>query len=217
VHVYRVLPDAASVTGNGEVPGDGSLMVAVRPGDLASPLRGRIPGGGDRSALVIGGTAQVRTGEPLVFCKVVVVAPAQVRRDGQVQAQGSPLDHATLGPLEEWLEEKAGPEVIGGIAEKAVLRKEFVKGERERLLAAAFMIRVIVLMTLMPGADIREAATVLAGDLAGVPWSRRWVPASPRACSGTGGTRSARGRWRNCRPWCCAPRTASTRSGAGGR
>jgi hypothetical protein len=183
VHVYPVLPDAASVTGNGEVPGDGSLMVAVRPGDLASPLRsGRIPGGGDRSALVIGGTAQVRTGEPLVFCKVVVVAPAQVRRDGQVQAQGSPLDHATLGPLEEWLEEKAGPGVIGGIAEKAVLRKEFVKGERERLLAAAFMIRVIVLMTLMPGADIREAATVLAGDLAGVPWSRRWVPASPRAC-----------------------------------
>ena len=73
MHVYPVLPDAASVTGNGEVPGDGSLMVAVRPGDLASPLRGgRIPGGGDRSALVIGGTAQVRTGEPLVFCKVVV-------------------------------------------------------------------------------------------------------------------------------------------------
>ncbi len=182
MHVYPVLPDAASIALDGEVP-DGGLMVAVRPGDLVSPLPdGRLPGEGARSALVIGGTRRIRTGEPLVFCKVVVVAPAQLRRDGQVQAQGSPLDHATLGPLEDWLESQAGPGVIDGIAEKAVLRKEHVKGERERLLAAAFMIRVIVLMTLLPGAGIREAVTVLAGDLAGVPWSKRWVPASPRAC-----------------------------------
>jgi hypothetical protein len=182
VHVYPVLPDAAIIALDGEVR-DGGLMVAVRPGDLVTPARnGRAPGGECRSALVIGGAPRIRTGEPLVFCKVVVVAPAQVRRDGQVQAQGSPLDHATLGPLEEWLEEKAGPGVIGGIAGKAVLREEFVKGERERLLAAAFMIRVIVLMTLLPGAGIRDAVTALAGDLAGVPWSKRWVPASPRAC-----------------------------------
>lgn len=38
-----------------------------------------------------------------VFCKVVAVASAQVRRNGRVQAQGSPAAHATLGPLEEWL------------------------------------------------------------------------------------------------------------------
>ncbi len=37
--------------------------------------------------------------------------------------------------------------MIGGIAERAVLRPGFVKGKRERLLAAAFMIRVLVLMT----------------------------------------------------------------------
>ena len=49
-----------------------------------------------------------------MFCKVVAVAPAQVRRDGRVQAQGSPVHHATLGPLEDWLEEKAGPGVIDG-------------------------------------------------------------------------------------------------------
>jgi hypothetical protein len=62
-----------------------------------------------------------------------------------------------------------------------------VKGERESLLTRAFMLRVIVLMTLVPDADIREAVIALAGDLALVPWARSWVPASARAC----------GDWRN--------------------
>jgi hypothetical protein len=189
VNVYPVPPRAASsLTGEGEVPGGGSLMVAVRPGDLVSPLRnGRPVAEGDRSALVIGGTGRIRSGGLVVFCKVVAVAPAQVRSDGRVQAQGSPCGHATLGPLEEWLEGKAGPGVIDGIAGRAVLREQFVKGERERLLARAFMIRVIVLLTLMPEACIRDVITALAGDLALVPWSRNWVPASERAC----------GDWRN--------------------
>ena len=158
-------------------------MVAVRLADLVTPVRnGRLPGGDCRSALAIGGTERIRSGDQVVFLKVVAVAAARVRRDGRVQAQGSPLDHATLGPLEERLEERAGqPGVIDQIAERAVLRKEFVKGERERLLARAFMIRVIVLMTLLPGADAREAVIALAGDLGMVPWARAWVPASPRA------------------------------------
>ena len=104
-----------------------------------------------------------------------------------MQAQGSPVHHSTLGPLEDWLEEKAGPGVIDGIADRAVLRQEHVKGERERLLARAFMIRVLVLMTLVPGAGIRDVIIMLAGDLAGVPWARAWAPASERAC----------GDWRN--------------------
>ncbi len=188
MNVYPVLPHAASsIPEGGEVP-DGGLMVAVRLADLVTPLRnGRLPGGGCRPALVIGGTRWLRTGEPAVFCKVTVVAPAQVRRDGRVQAQGSPVHHATLGPLEEWLEEKAGPGVIDQVAERAVLRPEYVKGERERLLARAFMIRAVVLMTLVPDAGIRDAVIALAGDLAGVPWARAWAPASERAC----------GDWRN--------------------
>ena len=125
------------------------------------------------------------------------------------------MRHATLGPLEEWLEAKAGPGVIDGIAGRAVLRPEFVKGERERLLTAAFMIRVIVLMTLLPGAGVREAVTALAGDLGMVPWSRPWEAASERAL-GTGGTRSARNRWRTCRPSCCARHGRSMRTGTGG-
>jgi hypothetical protein len=177
---------AAGFTEDGEVPG--GLTVAFRLEDVVSPLRNGGPlAAGDRSALVIGGTARIRTGEVTVFCKVVAVAPARVRRDGRVQAQGSPAGRATLGPLEDWLEDKAGPGVIEAVAERAVLREKFVKGERERLLTRAFMIRVIVVMTLMPDAGVREAVIALAGDLALVPWARAWAPASARAL----------GDWRN--------------------
>jgi hypothetical protein len=164
------------------------MVVAVPLELLASPLKnGRLLGGGNRSALVIGGTEKVRTGGTVVFCKVVAVAEAQVKRDGQVRAKGSPVHHATLGPLEERLESEAGPGVIGRIAAGARLDGRFAKGERERLLAAAFMIRVIVLMTLMPGARIEDVIVALAGDLALVPWARPWRPASARAA----------GDWRN--------------------
>jgi hypothetical protein len=76
VSSYPVVPrSAGSITDDGEVPGGGSLVVAVRLGDLASPLRnGRVPGEDARSALVIGGTERIRTGEVAVFCKVVAVA-----------------------------------------------------------------------------------------------------------------------------------------------
>jgi hypothetical protein len=137
------------------------MMVAVPPELLASPLKnGRDLGEADRSALVIGGTEKIRTGAAVVFCKVVAVAGAQVKRDGQVRAKGSPVDHATLGPLEG----KAGPDAVGGIAGNAPLEARFVKGRRERLLARAFMIRVIVLMTLMPGARPGDVIAALAGD-----------------------------------------------------
>jgi hypothetical protein len=77
--------------------------------------------------------------------------------------------------------------VAGGIAGRVPLRARFVKGERERLLARAFMIRVIVLITLMPGARVQDVIAALAGDLALVPWARPWRPASSRPA----------GDWRN--------------------
>ena len=160
------------------------MMIAVPLELAASPLRnGRELGDADRSALVIGGTGKIRAGGAVVFCKVVAVAEAQVKRDGQIRAKGSPVHHATLGPLEE----KAGTDVAGGIAGRVPLRARFVKGERERLLARAFMIRVIVLMTLMPGARVQDVIAALAGDLALVPWARPWRPASARSA----------GDWRN--------------------
>jgi hypothetical protein len=86
------------------------MIVAVPLELLASPLKnGRDLGDGGRSALVVGGTEKVRTGGAVVFCKVVVVAEAQVKRDGRVRAKGSPVRRATLGPLEA----KAGPGLIG--------------------------------------------------------------------------------------------------------
>jgi hypothetical protein len=164
------------------------MMVAVPLELLASPLKsGRDLGDAGRSALVIGGTDRIRTRDDVVFCKVIVVAEAQVRRDGQVRAKGSPVHHATLGPLEERLESQAGPGAAGGIAGRAPLDARFVKGRRERLLARAFMIRVIVGMTLMPQARIGDVIAALAGDLALVPWARPWRPASARAA----------GDWRN--------------------
>jgi hypothetical protein len=160
------------------VPVSAGMIVAVPAGLVASPLKnGRDPGDADRSALVIGGTEKIRTHGGVVFLKVVAVAEAQVRRDGQIRAKGSPVHHATLGPLEE----KAGPDAAGGIAERSPLGARFVKGERERLLARAFMIRVIVLMTLMPDARAGDVIAELAGDLALVPWARPRRPASARA------------------------------------
>jgi hypothetical protein len=182
VHFYPAVPDAAArFAEEGDLPG--GLMVAVRLADVVSPLRNGAPlEAGARSALAVAGTERIRTGEPTVFCKVVAVAAARVRGDGKVQAEGSPCAHATLGPLEERLDAQAGTGVIDGIAARAVLEKKYVKGERDRLLGAAFMIRVIVGMTLMPDARPGDVITALAGDLALVAWARPWRPASERAC-----------------------------------
>ena len=87
--LYPVASFPASGADAREDPGGGTLMVAARLCDLVSPA-GRPPAGGDRSALVIAGTERIRTGDQVVFLKVVAVAPARVRRDGRVQAQGSP-------------------------------------------------------------------------------------------------------------------------------
>src|SRR5260370_6983422 len=84
---------------SGEVAG-GGLMVAVRLEDLVSPLRnGRPLGEGDRSALAVGGTERIRTGDAVVFCKVVGVAPARGRRGGRGEAPGSPGSPPAPGAL----------------------------------------------------------------------------------------------------------------------
>lgn len=158
------------------------VLVAVRACDLVSPLKSGAPlEDTDRSAMAVAGTKRIGTGEAVVFCKVVAVVPAQVTRDGQVRAQGSPCGHATLGPLEDWLDSQAGPGVIDRIAGHAPLAGEFVKDDRKRLLTAAFAIRALLLMTLSPSGGIRDAAADLAGDLALVPWARPWQVPSERA------------------------------------
>jgi len=182
VSSYPAAPPAVSFSAD-QAGLPAGIMVAVRLPDLVSPLRnGVMVAEEDRSALAVAGTERIRAGDTVVFLKVVAVTEAQVTRDGKVRAAGSPVHHARLGPAEDWLDAHAGPGVIDGIAERAVLDRRHVKGAYDRLLAAAFMIRAIVLQALMPEAQLSDVITALAGDLALVPWSSRWQPASERAC-----------------------------------
>ena len=133
----------------------------------------------------------------MVFCKPVAVAAAVVRRDGRVQAAGHPADHVRLGVAEERLDALCGePGIIDKVAAGAALEGR-VKGTARRAMTAALVIRLVLLMTLMPGSCYAEAITALLGDLPLVPWHR------PTGCPLTrwpapGGTRQARRRWSSC-------------------
>ena len=94
---------ATSVAGwPANLPGTG--IIAVRIADLryAPSCAGRC-GKGTGTALTAAGGERIRTGDLVVFCKPVAVAPAVVRRDGRVQAGGHPADHARLGVIERQL------------------------------------------------------------------------------------------------------------------
>ena len=152
------------------VPLGAAVIIAIRAADLVPPC-GRPPAEEDRTALVLAGTPQIRTGEQLLFVKVVAVAPAVVRRDGRIQAGGHPAGHARLGALEQQLDELTGPGVIDEIAARATLTGK-VKGEARRAMTAAFAIRATVLMGVMPDADYAGVMAALLGDLVLVPWQR---------------------------------------------
>jgi hypothetical protein len=158
-------------------------MVPLRVSDLRSPA-GRGLGRDGRTALVAAGAAGIRTGDVVVFLKPVAVAPAVVRRDGRVQAAGHPADHVRLGLAEDRLDELCGsPATIDEITRPVTLEGR-VKGTARRAMTPALAIRFTLLMTLMPDADYAEAMAALLGDLAGVPWSRRYVlPTATVACT----------------------------------
>jgi hypothetical protein len=150
-------------------------MVAVPVSALGWPVRAGA-GGDGRSGWVVAGAGEVRAGEPVAWCRVVVVAPAVVRRDGRVQAEGRPCDHARLGAAELELDRRCGPGTIDRIAAE-VRPGGKVKGTARREMSVACTLRAVLLMTLMPDADAREVLSTLWGDLVGVPWRRaRVVP-----------------------------------------
>jgi hypothetical protein len=138
--------------------------------DLVPPA-GQLPAGGDRTALVVAGTPGIRTGDQLVFVKVVAVAPAVVRRDGQARAGGHLAGHARLGAAGPQLDDLAGPGVTDEIAAQATLTGK-VKRKVRRAMTAAFTIRATVLMALMPDAGYADVMAALLGDLVLVPWQR---------------------------------------------
>jgi len=187
VKFYRAAPVKTIPAGQGSADDTGhadlaaglpgaATMIAIRAADLVSPC-GRPAAGGDRTALVVAGTPRIHAGDQLMFVKVVVVAPAVVRRDGRIQAGGHPAGHARLGALEQQLDELAEPGVIDGIAARATLTGK-VKGEARRAMTTALTIRAILLMSVMPAADYPEVMAALLGDLVRVPWHRPYeVPA----------------------------------------
>lgn len=158
-------------------------MVAVRVADLGSPAREGL-GKDGRTALTAAGAGPVRTGDLVVFCKPVAVAAAVVRRDGRVQAAGHLADHVRLGVAEQRLDALCGePGVIDKVAAGVTLKGR-VKGTARRAMTTAMVIRLVLLMTLMPGSCYAEAIAALLGDLPLVPWHRRYlVPTPAVACT----------------------------------
>jgi hypothetical protein len=175
---FYPVPSRPAIAGV-EVPGVDqgaarAVMVAVPVSALVWPVRAD-SGGDGRSALVVAGTSPIAMGEPVVWCTVVVTAPAVVRRDGRVQAQGRPCDHARLGAAEQELDRLCGPGTIERIAvgvRPTGKIKAAGKARARREMSVAFTIRATLLMTVMPDADAREVLTTLLGDLIEVPWRR---------------------------------------------
>ena len=186
---FYPVPSRPAIAGV-EVPGGDqaaarAVMVAVPVSALVWPVRAG-SGGDGRSALLVAGTSPIATGEPVVWCTVAVTAPAVVRRDGRVQAQGRPCDHARLGAAEQELDRRCGPGTIDRIA--AAVRptgkiKAATTARARREMSVACTIRAVLLMTVMPDADSREVLTTLLGELTAVPWQRPHAVPSPTVLS----------------------------------
>ena len=147
-----------------------AVIVAVPVSALVWPVRAG-SGRDGRSALVVAGPSPIAAGDLVAWCKVVVTAPALLRRDGRVQAAGRPCDHARLGVGEQELDRRCGPGTIDRIA-AGVCPAGKIKAVARREMSVAATIRAVLLMTVMPDADSREVLTTLLGELTAVPWQR---------------------------------------------
>jgi hypothetical protein len=134
--------------------------LAVRAADL------QVRGSG---SVIAAGTALAK-GEMTLFCRPVAVAPALVKRDGTVLADAWLPDLVRLGGLEAHL----GDGVIEAITDKALRAGRLRPRERRRLMSYPLAIRLVIAMTLLPGASYAEAMRVLAGLLADIPFTLDW-------------------------------------------
>jgi hypothetical protein len=156
-------------------------------------------------------------GEPAVFCRPVVTAPAVVRRNGTVLAEAWLPDLVRLGELECHL----GDGVIEAAVDAALEKGRLKPRQRRRIMSCPLVIRLMLAMGLMPDASCCQALARLAGLLADIPFILDWhVPAEKvvtdwrlpvprpcwRACSGRPPGRSSpmmslpRSCWPGC-PW----------------
>jgi len=161
--VSSCLSSAAAAIRSGESLAAGTVpagTLAVRAADL------QVRGSGSVTAA---GTAPPE-GEMTLFCRPVTVAPALVKRDGTVLADAWLPDLVRLGGLEAHL----GGGVIEAIAGKALRTGRLRPRERRRLMSYPLAIRLVIAMTLLPGASYAEAMRVLAGLLADIPFTLDW-------------------------------------------
>ena len=156
------LRSAADAIWPAEVPvaGTPAGTVVVRASDLL------FRGGGTVTA----GETAPSAGEMAVFCRPVVTAPALVRRDGSVAADGWLPDFVRLGELERHL----GDGVIEAIVDAAVAAGRLRPRQRRRLMSYPLVIRLMIAMVLMPDGSYREALARLAGLLADIPFALEW-------------------------------------------
>jgi len=109
-------------------------------------------------------------GELAVFCRPVITAPAVIRRDGTVLADGWLPDFVRLGELERHL----GDGVIGEIVAVALEQGRLKPRQRRRIMSYPLVIRLMIAMTLMPDGSYCEALARLAGLLTDIPFTLEW-------------------------------------------
>jgi Insertion element 4 transposase N-terminal len=150
----------ASQTAEFLLAGTPAEPLVVRACDLRSRGRGTLTAG----------TGVPSAGEMAVFCRPVVTAPARLRRDGTVRADGWLPDFVRLGELERHL----GDGVIEAIADAALEQGRLKRRQRRRIMSYPLVIRLMLAMALMPDASYCEALARLAGLLADIPFALEW-------------------------------------------
>jgi hypothetical protein len=138
ISYLRALDDASPASQSPDA-GTPAGTVVVR----AAGLRVR------RGGTVVAGDAAPSAGELAVFCRPVVTAPAVIRRDGSVLADGWLPDAARLGELERHLGDGVIEEVVAAALEQGRLKRR----QRRRIMSYPLVIRLMIAMTLAPDAS----------------------------------------------------------------
>jgi hypothetical protein len=99
-----------------------------------------------------------------------VTAPAAVRRDGSVLADGWLPEFVRLGELERHLGDGVIEEITAAALEAGRLRRR----QRRRIMSYPLVIRLVIAMTLMPDASYCGVLARLAGLLADIPFALEW-------------------------------------------
>jgi hypothetical protein len=109
-------------------------------------------------------------GEPALFCRSVVTAPAVVRRGGTILADAWLKGMVRLGELEAYL----GDGAIEAAVDAAVAAGRLRPRQRRRIMSYPLVIRLMLAAALMPAASYCEALARLAGLLADIPFVLEW-------------------------------------------